>query len=122
MRHVYVANLSGHDFSPAEEYGKLVFVSGGATGRFSANTMFREWVGALRSSRPDDYIAPTGLTVNNMIGAAVFARMHGRINLLLFRNGRYIERSVVLDPLIAEERSLDDEEDRGKSESSAANG
>ena len=94
-RRVYVVNLSAHDFSPAEEYGELVFLSEGPMNRYSVNNMYRLFEKMLRASLPEDYIVPCSLNVMNSIACAIFAHKHGRLNLLLYKNGTYVERNLV---------------------------
>lgn len=95
MTNVYVVNKSSHDFSPAEEYGELVFLSSGPMNRYSTNNMAREFGEIMKDSSPGDYIVPCSLNVMNAIACAIFAHKHGTLNLLLFRRGEYIERNHV---------------------------
>lgn len=94
-RKVYVVNLSAHDFSPAEEFGELVFLSEGPMNRYSVNNMYRLFESLMKDSSPDDYIVPCSLNVMNSIACAIFAHRHGRLNLLLYKSGIYIERNLV---------------------------
>ena len=93
---VYVVNKSSHNFSPAEEYGNLVFLSEGSMNRYSTNNMVREFSRIMKDSSPGDYIVPCSLNVMNIIAGAIFASKHKKLNLLLFRNGEYIERNHIL--------------------------
>ncbi len=94
---VFIVNKSAHDFSAAEEYGKIIFLSEGPVNRYSTNSMIREFSKAMKNSRGTDYIVPCSLNVMNSIACAIFAYKHGKLNLLLFKNGEYIERNHVLD-------------------------
>ena len=96
MAKVYVVNKSSHDFSSAEEYGNLVFLSSGPMNRYGTNNMIREFSEIMRDSSPNDYIVPCSLNVMNIIAGAIFASKHKKLNLLLFRNGEYIERNHIL--------------------------
>ena len=96
MAKVFIVNKSNHDFSPAEEYGDLVFLSEGPMNRYATNNMCREFYDKLKDSSPEDYIVPCSLNVMNSIACALFAKQHGRLNLLLFRRGSYVERNLVL--------------------------
>jgi len=97
VRKVYVVNRSAHDFSSAESYGELIFMSEGKMNRFGTNDMIRQFGDAMRESEKDDYLLLCSLSVMNAIAAAVFARKHGTLNLLLYKDGRYVERNHVLD-------------------------
>jgi hypothetical protein len=97
MSKVYIVNKSGHNFSDAERYGPIVFVTEGKLNRFAANDMYRQTTEAMKTSSPNDYIVPCSLNVLNSIVCATFAYKHGRLNLLLFKGGKYIERNIVFN-------------------------
>ena len=97
-RTVYIVNKSAHDFSPAKEFGTLVFLSEGRMPRYQANNMYRQFYPVLAKSSPQDYILPCGLSVMNMLATSIFAHLHGRLNLLLFRKGKYFEVNLVFNP------------------------
>lgn len=96
MNKVFVVNRSTHNFEDAERYGQVIFLSEGPMNRYSTNNMFRVFEEKMRDSEGDDYIVPCSLNVMNSICCAIFAHKHGRLNLLLFKNGVYIERNHVL--------------------------
>lgn len=92
---VFIVNKSSHDFSAAEQFGRIVFLSEGPMNRYSVNNMMRLFTDAMRGSHPDDYLVPCSLNVMNSIASAILAYKHGRLNLLLFKQGTYIERNIV---------------------------
>jgi len=94
---VFIVNKSAHNFEAAEEYGKIIFLSEGPVNRYATNSMIRQFVDSMKDSCKTDYIVPCSLNVMNSIACAIFAYKHGRLNLLLFKNGSYIERNHVLD-------------------------
>lgn len=96
MTKVYIVNKSSHDFSEATHYGDIVFLSEGPMNRYSTNNMVRQFEELLKDSHKDDYIVPCSLNVMNSIACAIFAKKHGCLNLLLFKDGKYIERNLVL--------------------------
>ena len=93
---VYIVNKSSHDFSSAERFGELIFLSEGPMNRYSTNNMHRLFKEVMRGSNSNDYIVPCALNVMNSIACAIFAYKHGKLNLLLFKNGDYIERNHIL--------------------------
>ena len=97
MTNVYIVNKSAHDFSEAEKYGKITFLSEGPMNRYATNNMHREFNERMKQSSENDYIVPCSLNVMNSIACALFARKHGKLNLLLFKEGTYIERNMLLD-------------------------
>jgi hypothetical protein len=93
---VFIVNRSSHDFKPAEKYGGVIFLSEGSMNRYATNSMIRQFTDAMENSEPSDYIVPCSLNVMNSIACAIFAHKHGRLNLLLFKDGLYIERNHIL--------------------------
>jgi len=93
---VFIVNKSAHDFSAAEEYGKIVFLSEGPMNRYATNHMVRTFTDVMKDSNSSDYIVLCSLNVMNSIACTVFARMHGTLNLLLFKDGKYVERNLVI--------------------------
>ena len=93
--HVYIVNKSSHDFSAAEKFGEVIFLSEGPMNRYSTNNMHRVFSDILKESNKGDYIVPCALNVMNSIACAIFAHLHGGLNLLLYKNGDYIERNHV---------------------------
>jgi len=99
-------NKGGHDHSDAERFGELVYLSEGSINRYATSVMYRDFAQILKDSHEDDYLLPTGLTIMSVIACSIFARLHGRLNLLLFKSGKekyYVERSVLIDELIRRE-------------------
>ena len=92
---VFIVNKSAHDFSAAEEFGKVIFLSEGPINRYSANHMHRIFTDIMKDSEDGDYIVPCSLNVMNSIACALFAVKHRRLNLLLFKEGKYLERNIV---------------------------
>lgn len=97
MSKVYITNKSAHDFSSAASYGRFIFLSEGSINRYATNLMYRRFMEVLQDSKPDDYLLPTGLSTMNLIAATIFALKHRRLNLLLFKDGAYVERKLVFD-------------------------
>lgn len=95
MKKVFVVNRSSHNFQKAEKFGKLFFMSEGRMNRFSTNDMIRRFKEALNDSSEKDYLLLCSLNVMNAIACAVFAHKHGTLNLLLYKDGKYIERNHV---------------------------
>lgn len=96
MTKVFIVNKSNHDFGAAEQYGKVIFLSEGPMNRYATNSMLRMFKDNMTDSGPEDYIVPCSLNVMNSLACAVFAYKHGRLNLLLFKEGKYIERNHIL--------------------------
>lgn len=106
MPSIFVPNKGSHDYGDALRYGELQYVTKGEQNRYAIGTMVRQWVKVLRGSSPEDYILLSSLTNLCCIGCALFAMKHKKLNLLLFRNDKYIERKLELGDAFEE---VDDE-------------
>lgn len=109
-RKVFVPNKGGHDYSAAERFGQLIFVTEGYIDRWHVTHMYRAWAKVLEESGPDDYILETSLNTLCSVGAACFAYKHQRLNLLLFKDGDYQERSLLISELISLKGEQDNDE------------
>ncbi len=100
MKKVYVISKSGHDYSKAQTFGELCYLSSGRQDRYDVNGLYRSFHDVLQHSSPDDYILLTGLPVMQGLAMSIMSHMHGRLNLLLFKGGRgdsfYLERNLIL--------------------------
>lgn len=105
-RKVFIPNKGGHRYDDALRFGKLVFVTEGTLDRSDTSMMYRKFCEALKDSHKDDYLMITSMNILCVIGAAIFARKHGTLNLLLFSEGHYIERSMDVDILISKDGVL----------------
>jgi hypothetical protein len=100
---VFVVNKASHDHTDAERFGEIEYLSEGSINRYSTNSMYREFYPKLIKSEPEDYILPTGLTIMSNIACGIFAMIHKRLNLLIYKasrtggKGRYVERIMILD-------------------------
>lgn len=91
---VFIPNRSGHDFSASKVYGSPIYITTGEINRFSVGNMARRWMRCLLESTKEDYILITSLTILTVVGAAIFGWLHGCVNILIYRNDRYIARKV----------------------------
>ncbi len=98
LRHVLSAQ-SGHDFTPAAEYGELVYITKGLVPRYKTNTIYRQVAEALSEAHEEDYLVISSLAIISSLASAFLARRFGKVNYLLFRDGRYVERVVDIDSL-----------------------
>ena len=97
MPNVYIVNKSAHDFSAANKYGEIIFLSEGSMNRYSVNNMMRQFTDRMKDSHEDDYLVPCSLNVMNSVASSILSFKHGKLNLLLFKEGNYIERNIVFE-------------------------
>jgi len=95
MNKVFIVNHSAHNFSAADKYGEVIFLSEGPMNRYAVNNMVRQFTKRMEDSCEKDYLVPCSLNMMNSIASSIFSFKHGRLNLLLFKDGSYIERNVV---------------------------
>ena len=96
MRRVFVINRGGHDYSRAERWGTLVYCSEGLVSKSDIGKMFRTLEEKLATSGPDDLILISGLSSMSSVACAIFANLHRRLNLLIYWDGDYVERNIIL--------------------------
>lgn len=91
MPRVYVPNKAFHDFSPAEEYGDIVFLTKGLLPLHSVNQLHKIFDKGLRHSEPSDYLLVSGPSVLSAIISSILTQKHGCINFLLYdrRKNKY---------------------------------
>ena len=99
QRKVYVVNNSGHDFSPAEPFGELVFLTEGLFDRYNVTGMYRAFAPLLAESQEDDFILHSGPGIMSAVACSIFSAKHQRLNLLIWRGEesgkqRYVQRRL----------------------------
>lgn len=97
MSKVFILNKGAHDFTAAKKYGDLVYCTDGSLQKWNTSQMYRECSDAMLESQPEDFILLTSLTTLCCIACAIFAFKHGRINLLIYKDGTYVQRDIVLN-------------------------
>lgn len=102
-RKVFIPLKSVHNFSPALRYGDLVFLSEEPIAKYDIAEMSRRFYEVLNSSAPTDYLLPSSMPIMSLVAAGFLATKHGgKLNLLLYRNGKYVERLIDFNNLIEE--------------------
>lgn len=110
MSNVYIlSKYYGYDFEDAKRFGDLVFLTETPYSKFSVGKIYAEFAMKLRESSPNDYILLTsGLTTMLAIACACFGFMHGRINLLLYSQGKYVAKTIDLNQFLRKEMGEDE--------------
>jgi len=97
---VYVPNKGAHDYQDAKRYGELIFLTTGVVERYRTNTIYRTIMEGMDDAQEDDYLLISSLSILNSIISGILARKFGKINFLLFRDGKYLLRTVNIDSLL----------------------
>ena len=97
---VFIVNKGYHDFSPAEAFGEIVYISEDPAGisSFKTSSMARLFQPYIDNSKETDYILVTALTVMVAVLSGMFANRHGRLNLLIYNptDRKYEAREIVM--------------------------
>lgn len=95
MSKVYIINDSGHDYSQAKEKGDLVYLTKGRVASYDTNKNFRNIIDSLKNVTEDDYILVTSLASLNIIVGWIIGYKRIPLNLLIFKDNKYLERRLV---------------------------
>ena len=77
-----------------------MFLTSGSVPRYNTESMYRELVEGMQGAEETDYLLISSLAILNALASAIMSRKFGRVNYLLFRDGEYIEKVVVIDALL----------------------
>ena len=110
MPTVYVVNKSGHDFSSAEKFGDLKYLSVGTINPYQVLKIYRQFAEGLKDSTPDDYLLITGLPIMTAVATAIMSRKHGVVNFLIYHAGTntYKNRRIIIDTLLTDDSPEED--------------
>ena len=101
MPKVYIPNKSGQDFSSAEDFGEIIFLTEGLIAdRYGTNHLYMQFVDKMQDAEEEDYLAVSSLPILTAIATGVLVEKFGRINFLLFKDGKYIERNINFNNLV----------------------
>ncbi|KKL77593.1 hypothetical protein LCGC14_2033390 [marine sediment metagenome] len=93
---VYIPNKGTNIYTPAERFGELVFVTKGWVDLADSDSLFSTALESLEHSKPIDYIVMSGPYALVSILCSVFALKHNRLNMLIYRGERYLNRELDL--------------------------
>lgn len=96
-RKVYILTDGGHDYSDATRFGTIEFCNVTVRNKHDIAHMYRELRESLYNSCYDDLLLISSLTSLCSVAAAILSYMHGRVNFLVYQDGKYVERNLVLD-------------------------
>ena len=101
MSKVFVVNKGCHDYSPAQEYGELVYLSHSSMDRFDLSKIWRKFEPQLTDCQSDDWILVSGLTVMSVVATSIFVQKHGKLNILLYKSNKkgatYVGETIILE-------------------------
>ena len=84
MAKVYVVNNANHDYSKAEQYGELVYVTRGKIPIFKTSTVRAMLEKGLVKFTKDDYLLISGPAIVNIMAATILFNKFDTVKFLVF--------------------------------------
>ena len=84
MAKVYVVNNANHDYSKAEQYGELMYVTRGKLPIFKTSTVRAMLEKGLVKFTKDDYLLISGPAIVNIIAATILYNKFDIVKFLVF--------------------------------------
>ncbi len=84
MAKVYVVNNTNHDYSKAEQYGELVYITKGKLPIFKTNTVRAMLEKGLVKFTKDDYLLISGPAIVSVIAATILYNNFDTVKFLVF--------------------------------------
>jgi coproporphyrinogen III oxidase len=91
---VYIPNKSDQDFSDAARFGDPLYLTTELVNPYGTNTIHRLIAKRMKDVSPSDYILVSSLNILTAIASGVMAYRTGQANFLLYRRGKYVERTL----------------------------
>lgn len=95
---VFITNRSiSHDYSAAEEFGAVRYVTMGNYPIFKVDRLTEEIIETLLHSKQEDYLLLSGTAVVAGLCMLVWMELHGEANILLWdrSENKYVLKTVV---------------------------
>ena len=84
MAKVYVVNNANHDYSKAEQYGELMYVTRGKLPIFKTSTVRAMLEKGLVKFAKDDYLLISGPAIVNIMAATLLYNKFDTVKFLIF--------------------------------------
>ena len=84
MAKVYIVNSANHDYSKAEQYGELVYVTRGKLPIFKTNTVRAMLEKGLVKFTKDDYLLISGPAIVSVMAATILYNKFDTVKFLVF--------------------------------------
>jgi len=96
MAKVYVVNNTNHDYSKAEQYGELVYVTKGKLPIFKTNTVRAMLEKGLVKFSKDDYLLISGPAIVSIMAATILYNNFDTVKFLVFdaKQQDYVVRHI----------------------------
>lgn len=84
MSRVWIVNFAGHDYSDAERFGELDYITRGYISLGHLDRILYTVSESVAKTDESDWLLPSGLILLNALTAAVWLKKHGTLNLLVW--------------------------------------
>ncbi len=95
MRKVYIFGSPANDYSDAHRYGELHFISIPERAKWDISHLHELLQEEMGLAEADDLFIIGGLASVCCVATAVMVEWYGRVNFLIYKNDRYVERRIV---------------------------
>lgn len=95
---VYVANYAAHDFSTAERYGELRFITKGFISFQGLDRVKYQVAEGLRDTSAEDWLALSGANILNVLAALLWYDKHRVVKILNFDKNSRQYREITVTP------------------------
>lgn len=91
---VFVVNKSSHDYSDAEQFGELHYLTEGRINLYDTSRILDSLWHTLKDSNKKNWLLQSGPTTVNVCAVAIMLELHGVVNLLIYKKGKYVPRNI----------------------------
>jgi len=84
LERVFVANYAGHDYSAAEVYGAINWITRGYVSFQSLDRVKFQIAEAIAQSQPGDWLLVSGTPLINLLAGVLWMEKHGTMKLLVY--------------------------------------
>jgi len=96
MPKVFILNKDERDYSDAERFGEVLFVTKGRIPNpYDITGLHKIIEQMMNMVKEDDYIVISTIPILHMIASSFIAAKYGKVNYLTFGYGKYQEQTVI---------------------------
>lgn len=93
---VYIANYAGHDYTEAEAYGQLCYITRGFVSFDSLDRLKFSIAQAVADTQPQDWLLLSGTNIVNVLAALLWYEKHHVVKILNFDKTERTYRELVV--------------------------
>lgn len=93
---VFVANFAGHDYSIAEKYGELVFITKGFISFQGLDRVKYRVAQGMMEATAEDWLVLSGTNIINVLAALLWYQRHDCVKILNFDKTTQVYREIIV--------------------------